>query len=111
MLYKFKSKNAGNLIMLQPNGQRVLEIMGKDRQTAAAPQGIILPPDMPAAIQALEAAILQEESDLRVAVAQALAQGEVPPRPEAISLRQRATPLIDMLRRCHKDGFEIVWGV
>ena len=30
MLYKFKSKAAGDLIMLEPNGRRVLEIIGKD---------------------------------------------------------------------------------
>src|SRR5438128_398173 len=37
MLYKFKSKAAGDLIMLEPNGRRVLEIIGKD----PAPKGII----------------------------------------------------------------------
>ncbi len=30
MLYKFKSKAAGDVIMLEPNGRRVLEIIGKD---------------------------------------------------------------------------------
>jgi hypothetical protein len=28
-----------------------------------------------------------------------------------VSLRQRALPFMDMLRRCAKDGHEIVWGV
>ena len=41
MLYKFKSKATGDLIMLQPNGKSVLEIIGKD---AAAASGIIQPP-------------------------------------------------------------------
>ena len=54
MLYKFKSKNAGDVIMLEPNGRKVLEIIGKD----AGPKGIILPEQMPAAIQALQDAIL-----------------------------------------------------
>ena len=53
MLYKFKSKAAGDLIMLEPNGRRVLEIIGKD----AAPKGIIQPEQMQGAISALEAAI------------------------------------------------------
>ena len=30
MLYKFKSRVTGDLIMLEPNGRRVLEILGKD---------------------------------------------------------------------------------
>lgn len=111
MLYKFKSKNAGDVIMLQANGQRILEIIGKDSRSASAPQGIILPEVMPAAIAALEVAIRQEEADLKAALAHAQEKGQPPPRHEAVLLRQRATPFIDMLRRCHKHGAEIVWGV
>ena len=57
MLYIFKSPAAGNLIMLEPNGDRVLEIIGKDR----SPKGIILPEQMPAAVTALESAMVQDE--------------------------------------------------
>ena len=108
MLYKFKSKAAGDIIMLEPNGRRVLEIIGKD----AGPKGIILPEDMPAAIQALDRAIAREEADQQAAVDEAKAKGEVPPRFDgAVSLRQRAVPFIDMLKRCSSAGKEIVWGV
>lgn len=107
MLYKFKSKTTGDLIMLEPNGRRMLEIIGKD----AAATGIVLPQDMPAAVAALEAAIVKEEAGQTAAVAQALARNEAPPRFEAISLRQRALPFVEMLRRCQKAGTEIVWGV
>ena len=110
MLYKFKSKTTGTVIMLQPNGQRVLEIIGKDRADAVAAQGIVLSEQMPAAIVALEDAIMQEEAEHRAAAAQAREQDDAPPRLEAVSLRQRATPFIDMLRRCAKDGTDIVWG-
>ncbi len=108
MLYKFKSKTTGDVIMLEPNGRRVLEIIGKETQTG---KGIILPEQMSAAIAALEAAIAQEDADRKAAEADALANHEPPPRFEAISLRQRALPFIDMLRRCEKAGTEIVWGV
>jgi hypothetical protein len=107
MLYKFKSKAAGDLIMLEPNGRRVLEIIGKD----AGPTGIVLPEQMPAAVSALEAAIAKEEADHQAAVEEAKTQGEVPPRLDGVSLRQRAVPFIDMLKRCQKAGQEIVWGV
>lgn len=107
MLYKFKSKAAGDLIMLEPNGRRVLEIIGKD----PGPKGIILPEEMPAATQALEAAIVREEAEHQAALDEAKAKGEVPPRFDAISLRQRAVPFLDMLRRCSDAGKEIVWGV
>jgi hypothetical protein len=108
MLYKFKSKAAADLIMLQPNGRRLLEIIGKDATQA---KGILLPEAMPAAIAALEAAIAREEAEHKAAADQATARGEDPPRIEGVSLRQRAVPFIDMLRRCEKADKEIVWGV
>ncbi|MBT9505228.1 DUF1840 domain-containing protein [Rhodoferax sp.] len=111
MLYKFKSKVTGDVIMLQPNGRQVLEIIGKDTQIGSGDKGIILPEQIPAAIAALEAAIVKEEADRKAAAAQALARNEPEPYAEAIALRQRAKPFIDMLRRCEKAGKEIVWGV
>jgi alpha-beta hydrolase superfamily lysophospholipase len=107
MLYKFKSQAAGDLIMLEPNGRRVLEIMGKD----AGPTGIILPEQMPAAINALTAAITREEAEQQAAIADAKAKGGVVPRFEAISLRKRAWPLVEMLQRCAKENAPVTWGV
>ncbi|RZJ13993.1 MAG: DUF1840 domain-containing protein [Haliea sp.] len=98
MLYKFKSKNTGDVIMLEPNGRRVLEIIGK----APGPQGIIQVAQMQAAIDALQAEIAREE-----AVAQE--EGAVPV--EGPSLRIRALPFIEMLQRCKASGDDIVWGV
>ncbi len=103
MLYKFKSKASGDLIMLEPNGRRVLEIVGK----GAGPTGIILPAEMAAAIQALEAAIAQEEADHKPESDDQTPHG----KGEGISLRQRAVPFLDMLRRCQAEDQEIVWGV
>ena len=111
MLYKFKSKSTGDLIMLQVNGQRVLEIIGKDTQNGASDKGIILAKQIPAALLSLEAAIQREEAERLAAVEKARAAGQAPPRFEAVSLRQRALPFMDMLRRCAKAGHDIVWGV
>lgn len=99
MLYKFKSKNTGDVIMLEPNGRRILEIIGKD----AGPTGIILPGQMPAAIAALQAAMTLEESH------DDKEEGDVPG--DAPGLRQRAMPFIDMLQRNHASGDDVVWGV
>jgi cyclopropane-fatty-acyl-phospholipid synthase len=107
MLYKFKSKAAGDLIMLEPNGRQVLQIIGKD----PGPKGIIEPAQMSAAIQALEAAIERDEAEQKQAESEAQAKGEKAARGEGISLRQRAVPLVDMLRRAQKEGEDIVWGV
>lgn len=103
MLYKFKSKAAGDVIMLEPTGRRILGIIGKD----PGAKGIILPREMAAAQQALQAAIALEDEQQR----QAQAQGEPVPRDDAVSLRQRAAPFLDMLRRCAAADREIVWGV
>lgn len=107
MLYKFKSKVAGDLIMLEPNGRRVLEIIGKEPGAT----GIVLPEQMHGALKSLEAAIAKEEADQKAALAQAKARGEAPPKFADISLRQHTLPFMDMLRRCEKAGAEIVWGV
>lgn len=99
MLYKFKSKASGDLIMLEVNGRRVLEIIGKE----AGSKGIILPEQMPAAVQALQAAVALEEVNDKESP-------DAAPR-DGLGLRQRALPFIEMLKRCHKAGNEIVWGI
>ncbi len=108
MLYKFKSKATGDLIMLEPNGRRILQIIGKYSPDG---KGILLPEQMPAAIAALQAAIAKEDADRKAAQEDAHARGERAPEDEAVSLHQRATPLIDMLRRCLQANKEVVWGV
>lgn len=108
MLYKFKSPAAADLIMLEPQGRRMLQIIGKPVEDR---QGILLPAAMPAAVAALEAAIEHEEAQRKAAEAEAAAKGEALPEPEGVSLRQRATPFIEMLRRCQAADKEIVWGV
>ncbi len=100
MLYRFKSKNMGDIIMLESNGRHVLEIIGKE----PAPQGIILPEDMPAAIAALQTAIALEESGVKEE-----AGGAVPG--SAIDLRQRAQPFIEMLHMNHAANEAVIWGV
>ncbi len=100
MLYKFKSKNAGDVIMLEANGRKILEIIGKD----AGAKGIILAEQMPDAIAALEAAIAHEASHH--------GSGDKDAVPgDGLGLRQRAMPFIDMLKRNQKAGDEVVWGV
>jgi len=107
VIYKFKSKAAGDVIMMGPNGDDVLRIIGK----TASPKGIIEPVDMPAAIHAIEQAVAADEAQRKQAEADAAAEGrQLGPR-DGVSLRQRAWPLVDMMKRAHAAGQEIVWGV
>jgi hypothetical protein len=107
MLYKFKSKAAGDLILLEPQGQLFLQTIGK----TPGPQGIISVEEMPSAVHALQHAVSQQEAAQAQVTADAIAQGQPAPRFEAIGLRQRFKPVIDMLQRCHKANQPIVWGV
>ena len=103
MLYKFKSKNAGDVIMLEANGRKVLEVIGKDE----GPTGIVLAAEMPAAIKALQDAIALEESKRDSNDKRDDAAAKVDP----LGLRQRALPFIDMLQRNHKANTDVTWGV
>lgn len=107
MIYKFRSKAAGDVIMMGPSGDQVLRIIGK----APAPKGIIEPAAMPAAMTAIERAIAADEAGRKEAEAQAEAEGTALPPREAVTLRQRAWPLVEMMKRAHAEGKEIVWGV
>lgn len=107
MLYKFKSKTTGDLILLEPQGRQFLQLIGK----AVEPKGIIEPEHMGQAIVALQEAVKAEEAQQAQALAQAHADGHAQPKFEAIGLRQRCKPIIDMLQRCEKAGQAIVWGV
>ncbi len=109
-MYKFKSRVTGDLIMLEPNGRQILKIL--DRTDAESlRQGILLPAQMPAAIAALEAAVALDDADRKLREQEAQENGARPAYSDAISLHQRATPFIAMIKRCHKADKEIVWGV
>ena len=107
MLYRFKSKASGDVVMLQPNGKQLLEILGKETDHA----GVLLPADIPAAIDAIRAAVLAEEADQKRQREEAASKGEPPPLFETVSLRMRSTPFIEMLERCLGARVEVVWGV
>jgi hypothetical protein len=108
-MYKFKSRAAGDLIMLEPNGRQILSILGRT-DAASQTKGILLPEHMPEAIAKLEAAIAADEAHKAQLVQEAQEKGEPAPRFEGIALRQRALPFIEMIKRSQKEEKEIVWG-
>jgi hypothetical protein len=107
MLYKFKSKAAGDVIMTAPVGDRLMHLLGR----APQPRGIFLAADLPGLIQQLEQAIQADEQARERQDAEAVANGQAVPPRETVGLRQRAWPLIEMMRRAHGADKEIVWGV
>lgn len=109
MLYKFKSKATGDLIMLGPNGDALLRVLGRE----PSPKGIIEPRDMADAMSAIERAVAEDEARRRAAAAGADgdAEAETPDPARSVSLRQRLWPMMDMLRRAQAADEPIVWGV
>jgi hypothetical protein len=109
MLYKFKSKVTSDVLMLERNGQEILQIIGK--YSADKPhQGIITPQEMPAAIEALESAL---HPPTATATRRPSDDTNAPEEPAEITveLRQRIIPFLQMLRQCVAHQQPIVWGV
>ena len=109
MIYKFKSRVTGDLLMLGPHGDQMLQLIGRE----PAPQGIIEPAAMPAALAALAAGIEADEAIQQAAAADNGADGPADPEKTAsrVVLRQRLWPMIEMLRRCEAEQQPVVWGV
>jgi hypothetical protein len=99
MIYKFKSPAAGDVIMLAPQGDQLLRLLGRE----PAAQGVFEPADMPALVQSLQAAIASAEAP----PADAEGDGPTP----TVGLRQRLWPMVEMLRRAQAADARIVWGV
>lgn len=111
MLYRFKSRATADLILLLPHARRILELIGKE----PGARGIITAAQIPAAVAALEAAVLDEERRLAEAGKTADeddldAAGAEGKERDTVTLRQRAAPFIDMLRRSAAEGHDVVWG-
>jgi hypothetical protein len=100
MLYKFKSKADGDLIMHEANGRQLLEIIGK----TPGPQGIIQVGEFAAAEAALQAAIAKDNQERREATAEAKAH-----LADTVSLQQRVLPFITMMHRCAKENADVTW--
>lgn len=115
MLYKFKSKAAADLIMLEADARRLLKIMQGEPQV----KGIVTVAQLSETITRLQAAVQEEEQRLKAwqeKRQQAIEQGEdvsafEPESEPVIRLAQRAQPMLQMLQRCVKEQQELYWGV
>jgi hypothetical protein len=108
MIYKFKSKATGDLIMLGPNGDQLLRLLGRE----PTPKGIFEPDAMPALVATLKAAVQADEAARAERQAAAEDDGADPGTAgRSVSLRQRVWPMVEMLGRAHAAGQPVVWGV
>lgn len=105
MIYKFRSKAAGDTVMLGPQGDQFLRAIGRE----PAPKGILEVAAMPAALAALQRAIEQDEAARAQqpgdeALLEAAGQ-------DPIALRRRLWPMVEMIRRAQAADEPVVWGV
>ena len=107
MIYKFKCKAAGDVIMLGPHGDALLRVLGRE----PAAKGIVEPAAMGAAIEAIQHAIAQDEQERADAEREVAAAGKTLPPRQGVAPRQRMWPMVEMLRRAQAAGEPIVWGV
>jgi len=111
-LVVFRSKAAGEIFMFAETARRILAIIGKED----APRGVISAEQIGAALDRLTAAVEEEKAQIRQAredAEQAQRRGE-PAAEEggrAITLAQRAHPLLEMLRAAQSKRVDVTWGV
>ena len=106
MPYKFKSRATADLIMLDANGRKLLEIIGKSPDEV---HGIITVEQIPADIAALEAAAAEEAARRKQPEDDAQDEDAAPASQDSVALGQRIVPFVDMLRRSAADGKEVTW--
>jgi Sec-independent protein translocase protein TatA len=113
MIYEFKSRVTGTVVMNKGPAEWILGVIGKQ----PGPQGIITVEQMPAAIEALRRAIEEDKRAVREARRESAhreeeEEGDDKESPAAtVTHVQRAWPFVEMLLEAQKGGREITWGV
>ena len=106
MPYTFRTKADADLLMMDPVGEQILRIVGREPSRS----GIIEAAALKAAIGALEAAIdaerVAQRGERRVDD-----EAEERERGQQVGLAQRAWPMLAMMKRALAEGADIVWGV
>jgi spore cortex formation protein SpoVR/YcgB (stage V sporulation) len=102
MLIIFKSPASGDVNMLEKNAQELLSLLGKNPDDR---QGVITVEQLPAAINAIQAAIAADKARPKNND-----ESDDEAEPE-ISLAQRALPLLQLLQNALKEKAMVTWGV
>jgi hypothetical protein len=104
MLYEFKSRAAGTVVMTDAVGSQAIDILGK-----SGSQGIFTVAELPGAIARLQAAVAHSKT-----ISQPTPDADTDTNESAqasVSLAARLTPLIDLMQRSLQGQKEVTWGV
>ena len=104
MLVTFSSKSGADILMLSQHAKPILQIMGKLDGADLPVRGVFMPEHMAQTITQLEQAIA-------IAPAPTEEDEDAPQDPIArpVGLRQRAFPLLDLLKRAKEQGYPVLW--
>jgi Domain of unknown function (DUF1840) len=111
-LVVFRSKAAGEIFMFAETARRIFALL--DRELSE--RGVIAAEQVADALARLTAAVDEERRQLDAARAEREAserrgEAETGSAAQAITLGQRAFPLIEMLRAAAKKRVDVTWGV
>lgn len=99
-LVTFRSRAASAILMYVENAQTLLEIIGKPM----AERGVITASQLDDALARLLEAVARDDAAGAPDDARAAATG-------IVRLRQRAYPLIEMLRAARRRSVDVTWGI
>lgn len=105
MIYEFKSRATGTVVMTKNVGDTILDIIGK----SPTPQGIITVDQMPGAIAALDRAVQASKAHPSGTPDPDDPEGQDDAK--LPTLAQRAYPFVEMLKAAHRAGKDVTWGV
>jgi len=101
-LVTFRSRAASAIIMYAETAQRLLDIIGKPM----AERGVITSEQVDDALARLLEAVERER-----ATGVPAPDSDTPGKEHPVSLRQRAYPLVEMLRAARKRHVDVTWGI
>lgn len=109
MLITFYSKVDADIVMLGSHAQPLLALIGKE----AGKRGVLTPAEIPLARQQIQAAIATARSteSLNTTQQEINAVDHDIEKTMAVSLSQRAFPLLAMLERAEKMNEAVLWEV
>ncbi|VCU69383.1 hypothetical protein PIGHUM_01445 [Pigmentiphaga humi] len=105
MIVTFRSKAAGAVIMLGEHAKPLLELAGKPSDIAGGTRGVFTPEQLGEAIRRIEAA-LGNERDPQFDETDPVEKEKAA---RYVGLKQRAFPLLDMLRKAHEQQVNVTW--
>src|SRR5690554_6336772 len=112
MLIVFHSKAASDVLMLVEHAQPVLQAAGKDVSNGVPERGVFTPEQLAGAIRGIEAAESDHpthDHDADEHDHENEDQEKPHPINRAVGFRQRAYPLLAMLREAQSKGMAVTW--